>query len=650
MKLIEQNPFRILGIAVNAGAKELAANMGKKRLLDIGREISFPTDLPDWLPAISRTSSMMDEAKATINLPQDKIKNALFWFAQPTDIMGKFAYEHLLQGFIDKAVELFGKSNSWESYLCLSLLNLQLGSYVNALSCISQVIDNHCSDFCNAIVGQTYQCDEDSLRQQYLETLTLELDAYTLYDAVATSGVPQKMTDILRLLAVDVVSKSIEKSIATAKATNKDDANAQLAAGKKLMSDTKRLLTQLKKMSGGTSQISRICDKLAGQIFQCSVNYHNAIDNATDEPVNRTVIEDCLQLARYSQSIVVGKLTRDRIQEGIDILEKKESTLPPEGLEEYDSNIKTKILELLLDKGRTIDNAIQMMKDCAKDIVTIKERSSIHRAYYLEISTQVVNAALSCVIDDYNNVTGTLFSQLGNPLLHDTSIKSLKDILKKAWKATLMMDKFDVEDDFKNNRYMSNRKVLAEMYDKVFGTHQLKLISNDEFDLRTEDEVFKDCRTASNFKDYINRYPNGKHIEEARQRYQQLHIEEEKKRKEREERERKEQQKRKADDNAFISCTTISDFENYLNRYPNGLHATEAKNKIKEKKSTIANVLSVIIVLFIWLIIGLLADDGHTYWWEVFLVGAIGGWLLGVNVLAFSVINYIITKILNNED
>lgn len=110
MKLIEQNPFRILGIAVNASTKDLAANKGKMRLLDIGRDVTFPLDLPGLLPSATRTKETVATAERDINLPQDKVKYALFWFAQPSDPLGKLAYyDHLLQGDVAKAQELFLK-------------------------------------------------------------------------------------------------------------------------------------------------------------------------------------------------------------------------------------------------------------------------------------------------------------------------------------------------------------------------------------------------------------------------------------------------------------------------------------------------------------------------------------------------------------
>lgn len=38
--------------------------------------------------------------------------------------------------------------------------------------------------------------------------------------------------------------------------------------------------------------------------------------------------------------------------------------------------------------------------------------------------------------------------------------------MREAWKTTLIMDTFDMEQDFKNNRYASNRSVLKDLYER----------------------------------------------------------------------------------------------------------------------------------------------------------------------------------------
>ena len=38
--------------------------------------------------------------------------------------------------------------------------------------------------------------------------------------------------------------------------------------------------------------------------------------------------------------------------------------------------------------------------------------------------------------------------------------------MKEAWNTTLIMDTFDMDQDFRNNRYASNRSVLKDLYER----------------------------------------------------------------------------------------------------------------------------------------------------------------------------------------
>ena len=457
----------MLGIPVNAGAKDLAANKGRMKLLDIGKEVVFPLDLQSIFPPVNRTKESVENAERDINLPQDKVKNALFWFALPTDNVGKVAYNHLLQGNTEKSLELFGKSTAWESKLCLASLHLQAGHYKEALTAISELIEQHCADLCTAIAGQTYQSDSDTLRQQYLAVLTAEVDAYALYESTATSAIPASMSDALKHMAIEAPMSSVEKAITAAKSVNSNDAKAQLAAGKKLMADTRNPLTQLKKMAGsGDVRVNRLCDKLAGQIFQCSVNYHNAIDNSSDEPVSRMVIDDCLELARYAQSIAIGKMTHARIQNGINTLEQKKANLPPAEVEP-EVNAIMKALKTFIELPDKIEHSVTLLNTTRPHLQSMKARIGQSNNYYLKISTQVVSNALHNLIEEVNR------AQKHVSYSNNTSVKafllllSLKPVVDEAWSTTKIMDNFDMEDDFKRNRYLPNRNSLKGIYDSL---------------------------------------------------------------------------------------------------------------------------------------------------------------------------------------
>lgn len=458
MKLIEQNPFRILGIAVNASAKDLAANKGKMKLLDIGKEVTFPLDLQGLLPSATRTKETVATAERDINLPQDKVKYALFWFAQPSDPLGKLAYDHLLQGNVTKAQELLLKRSSWEVQLCLSVLELQQGQYCDALLDFYFLANEHCSELCNAVAGQTFSMDGNELVQMYLRTLATEVDASTLLqewnnDSRVLPGGSEIIEFELRNMATDTPIKTIEKEIATAKAVDNNNAQAQLDAGKRLSYNTHKIRIQLQKLIGDSDpRYSRLVDKLANQILQCSINYFNNIEGE-----NREIIENTLKLGEYALKIAVGKMARDHIQHNVDILRKKKENLPPAEVDN-EVNAILKALKEFVELPNKIEHSVALLDVTKPHFISMKAKLGKDNELYLQLSTQIVGNALSNVIAEVNDLS-TTYSLSALPPTRE----QMKDVVSRAWRCIRKMQNYDMNKDFKNDKFRPNLRTLRGM-------------------------------------------------------------------------------------------------------------------------------------------------------------------------------------------
>ena len=464
MKLIKQNPFRILGIPVNASAKDLAANKGRMRLLDIGKEVSFPLDLSGLLPTINRTKEAVASAERDINLPQDKIKYALFWFAQPTEPIGKLAYDHLLQGNVEKARELFSKCHSWEALLCRAVLELQAERYGDAMLDFYSITTDQSSQLCQAIVGQTFEMSASDLIKLYIKSLTEEVDASTLLHEwgkdTALPGGSEIIEFELRNIAIEKPLDTIEKEIATCKAISTDDAEAQLEAGKKLANNTHKVRIQLQKMVGSDDpRYSRMADKLANQILQCSINYFNNIDGE-----NREIIENALKLGEYALKMAVGKMARDHIQHNVDILRKKKANLPPSEVE-IEVNAIFDALKTFIEQPDKIEHSVTLLNSTKPQLLSIRTKLGNTNEFYLKLSTQIVNNALHNLIEEVNQ------AQKEKPYEGQTEkvlrLLLLEKIVSDAWNCTKIMDTFDMESEFRTNRYNPNRNSLQNMYDQL---------------------------------------------------------------------------------------------------------------------------------------------------------------------------------------
>lgn len=73
MKVIHENPYRLLGVYANSPAKERVANMNRlKRYMQVGKQVSFPLDLPGILGDATRTDESIAEANSRLTLPKDQ--------------------------------------------------------------------------------------------------------------------------------------------------------------------------------------------------------------------------------------------------------------------------------------------------------------------------------------------------------------------------------------------------------------------------------------------------------------------------------------------------------------------------------------------------------------------------------------------------
>lgn len=95
MDLIQNNPYRLLGVFANAPTKERVASQTKlKAFLKVGKSVNYPLDLPKLLAPIERTAESVATAEAQIALPAEQMAFAQFWFVK-SSALDDIAFNHL---------------------------------------------------------------------------------------------------------------------------------------------------------------------------------------------------------------------------------------------------------------------------------------------------------------------------------------------------------------------------------------------------------------------------------------------------------------------------------------------------------------------------------------------------------------------------
>ena len=469
MKLITQNPYRILGVLSNSPLRDRVGNQNRlAAFAKVGRETTFPNDFIELIQEKpQRTAENISAANTSLNLDKDQLKYSFFWFIKGTPI-DEIAIKHLQSGNFDKAKELFLKQETYSSLINLAVLAFIQKDITTGFNNISKVIhnSNFRTNLFEALGINNLVISEEEVSEMFIIELLNEVSAKQLLSATTN----QSDRAIINKRALEEPLSKINSAISAAKSADTKNPNSQLEAGTKLMNSTKTALKEVKDIAGASSpQYQMAADNLAKQILQCGINYYN---NAPDEDIESP--RKAMVLQEYALKIAVGKLTKDRCQENYDILKKTVDSMPPASVAIEARKIKEELRKFcqLPDK---ISHSISLLNNTKPLLQTIKTKLGASNSFYLNISTQVVGNALHNLIEEVNraqNVFGKTVEEMKrrglNPaLLGATLLDTIKPTIREAWKATVLMDSFDMESDFRTNRYTPNRNSLKQMCDDL---------------------------------------------------------------------------------------------------------------------------------------------------------------------------------------
>lgn len=457
MNILRNNSYRLLGVYSNSPTKERLANHNRmKAFLKVGKPVSFPLDLPQYLSAIQRTEASVMDAEAQLTLPKDQLLYAQFWFVKATRL-DEVAFNHLFAGEIDKAEEIWQKKDTASSLQNRIVCALMREDYRRAITCAETLYGNslYSNQFVSAVLGADGNADVASLAFRFLDVLCDEAGANQLLPFITDDAWKSHVEE----KAVKPLVDSIQDAIAIAKKSKGKEAEARLNAGEALRENTRSAFQQLKGFLSATDlQYQMIADKLGLEILQCGIDYFNG----SDEP---EAAHKAMSLQKYAQSIVVGQMAKDRCKENVDILQKIIDDLPPSEVYAEDKAIKEELRKYcqLPDK---ICHAVTLLNNTKPHVQSIKSKLGASNSYYLKISTQIVGNALINIIAEVNEAQTILSADKDDPkatLAAILGITHVKLALRNAWKAIVIMDGFDMEADFKNGRYNNNRSILIEL-------------------------------------------------------------------------------------------------------------------------------------------------------------------------------------------
>jgi hypothetical protein len=463
MNIINNNPYRQLGIYTTSSQREVVSNQGKmKAFLKVGRKVTFALDLNGILPVISRTEESVADAASKLSLPVEKLRFAQFWFAKCTQI-DEIACAKLTNSDIDGAIEIWNKKENASSLQNLLMCAIIKEEIRKAISYAEKLYSSHGEEFVKMILGDNALATSANLAYDFLDALCSEYKPSLLLGSTSISAWKEYISN----KSIKPLTDKITTAIDNCKSTKGKGVSARYNAGTKLMNDTKADLAQFKKIvSTNDLQYQMLADKLGLEILQCGIDYYNASEA-------QNAAQKAMILQKYALSIVVGKMAKDRCKENVDILTKIIAELPPSAVFSEDKAIKEELRKFcnLPDK---ICHAVTLLNNTKPHLQTIKNKLGSSNSYYLKISTLVVSNALHNLIEEVNRVQNAVVSIINDnstsvsPAIRAIALKTaMSQTFEEAWAATKIMDSFDMESDFKINRYNTQRASLKGICEQI---------------------------------------------------------------------------------------------------------------------------------------------------------------------------------------
>lgn len=458
-KIILENPFRVLGVFANSTKKDILSNKSRTAaFIKVNKPVEFPLDLKGILPPLIRTLNLINGAEAHLAIAKEQIKYAQFWFikAVPLD---EIAFNYLLAGNLDTAISFWSKQDSISSLQNKLICYLIKGDLKSAMIAVEKLYGKNGDNYIFIVAPNiTIKMTATDLLHQFLDTLGEEIGTQNLLEYITG----EEAKTYIKKQSIGPLINRITSEVERTKMVDHNNPKARIEAARLLVTNTKEALSQLKRiLSVGDSQYQMIADKLGLEILQCGIDYFN---NSEDDDAPHTA----MRMQKYAQSVIVGNLAKQRCAENIKILQKIINEQPPKEVKAEDKAIKAE-LSKFVHLPDMISYAVNLLNNTKPHLQRIKQKLGATNAYYLKMSTQIVGNALHNIVEEVNAVQNdpqiALRLQLGIGL-DPTSMDKIKSAVREAWKATTIMDDFDLEPDFRPH-YNENRNTLKTMCNQM---------------------------------------------------------------------------------------------------------------------------------------------------------------------------------------
>ncbi|OQY92864.1 MAG: hypothetical protein B6D37_13265 [Sphingobacteriales bacterium UTBCD1] len=467
MNLIKNNPYRTVGLLVGATAKEQARQISRlKKYIEAEQDpqdyFSFPA-----LGELHRTLESVEEAASKLNLDNDKINAALFWFWNGNPITDEAALDALKEGKILDALNIWSEltdkditSRNASSFHNLSVLKLSIAiGHIIIESALEQAIILKLkfleSNFVNELIGKVtddiFKISKKGIQLLFLNQLQSEIKnkiSSSKFFEILNKQEFFAKEDFLKGFVQNHITQ-IEQQIETAKNKRKANKANAAKAGTELHDAVINQVLQLMNILGiADLKYSSISDRVANEILQCGIDYFKYYQDRNTDPGSTS-----LDLFKKAKILAVGGVAKHRVQENIENLQKWINDKPiRDKLIKVDDDFKR--LKDLIDRyeglAETVANANQLLASARLYLYNISRVLGRNDENYLGISTRIASDAQGMCVSEINKLQER-FANTYDASTKVAAIFSLKQKVDESWEVTNTISAMDLRSDFRSH-------------------------------------------------------------------------------------------------------------------------------------------------------------------------------------------------------
>lgn len=482
MHIIQNNPYRTVGLLVGATAREQERQVKRlKQFIEAEQnpqdDFSFPT-----LGNFHRTLDKVNEAASKLNLDSDKMSAALFWFYKGNPITDEPAFDAIKEADLDQVINIWTKltSNGEVSQRNASaysnLGTLYLSGILEGTNTNEAILEQGISlklkflesdfikDFKALATDETYKTTKKELQLLFLNQVQSEIEK----SGTVTSN---KFLDILTKQEfsakedflkgfVQKPIEQIEKKVEEAKTKRKANKANAVNIGKALFEQTSENLKQLKSILGTSNlKFSSISDKVSDEILQCGIDYFSHYKDSSTDPGSAS-----MDLFRKAKTLAVGNIAKQRCQENTENLQEWIDDKP-----ERDKQARILVdfekLKNLIDeyegRSETVANGKQLLASARPYLNNVKSVLGSTDELYLGLSSRIASDAQGMCVSEINKLQEKFANTYDNAT-KIAAILLLKERVNEAWDVTTTIGSMDLRQDFRT-RYTQNRTSLSNL-------------------------------------------------------------------------------------------------------------------------------------------------------------------------------------------